>query len=103
MNLEVLENNFKENESDSLSGMVYQLKIKFRIYNEKSIFQKILDIRVLKGPLRYDAILMDIFMPFLSGFKATKIIRNYEKSNNLNPIPIIIISGNATKKNMIKA
>ncbi|MDH5395236.1 MAG: response regulator [Gammaproteobacteria bacterium] len=44
-----------------------------------------------------DLILMDIIMPGLNGFQATRILRKEEKTAN---IPIIIVSGNeqATEK-----
>ena len=44
-----------------------------------------------------DLILMDVIMPGLNGFQATRILRKEDKTQN---IPIIIISGNeqATEK-----
>ena len=46
---------------------------------------------------------MDVFMPVMSGFKATKRIRDYEKVNELLPTPIVIITGNYIKKVRLKA
>ena len=46
---------------------------------------------------KYDLILMDINMPILDGVEAFKQIRNYEKENNLKPIPISALTANAIK------
>lgn len=45
---------------------------------------------------RYNLILMDILMPNMNGFEATKAIRDFEKKHNLMPIPIIATSGTKT-------
>lgn len=44
---------------------------------------------------KYDLILMDIQMPLLGGDEATIQIRNREKLNHLNKIPIIAVTANA--------
>jgi len=41
---------------------------------------------------KYDIIFMDLQMPKLNGFEATKQIRQWEKENNLSQIPIIAVS-----------
>ena len=45
---------------------------------------------------------MDIFMPVLNGIQATKKIRNFEKENNLEKTPILIVSGNYTKYDRLR-
>ena len=42
----------------------------------------------------YDAILMDLQMPVMNGFEATKKIREYESEKNVR-IPIIAMTANA--------
>ena len=55
--------------------------------------QQALDKFMAKGHL-YDLILMDIQMPVMDGYMATKKIRNLEDSDLAN-IPIIALSANA--------
>ncbi len=43
----------------------------------------------------YDLILMDIQMPVLDGYSATKLIRAHEKSNKLTRTPVIALSAHA--------
>ncbi|WP_147820805.1 ATP-binding protein [Salidesulfovibrio onnuriiensis] len=43
----------------------------------------------------YDIVLMDIQMPIMDGFEATRRIREYEKENNLPPTPVIAVTANA--------
>jgi len=45
----------------------------------------------------YDIIFMDIQMPIMDGIEATKIIKEYEKENNLTHIPTIALTANALK------
>ncbi len=52
------------------------------------------------GPDAYDAILMDIQMPFMNGYEATRKIRKmYPESN----IPIIALSANAFEEDRLKS
>ncbi|BEV09786.1 response regulator [Asticcacaulis sp. DW145] len=41
----------------------------------------------------YDAILMDIELPVLSGIEAVREIRQIEQGHNLNPTPILFLTG----------
>ena len=49
----------------------------------------------IKG--NYDVILMDIQMPILDGYGATKKIREFEASKNKKPVVIIALTANALK------
>ena len=51
---------------------------------------------------KYDVILMDVFMPFMNGIKATKKIRKFEVEKKLDKTPIIMITGNYTKFDRLK-
>ncbi|GMR22318.1 MAG: hypothetical protein BMS9Abin37_0658 [Acidobacteriota bacterium] len=51
----------------------------------------------LKGPARFDLILMDVRMPELSGLEATKIIRQVEADTGAH-IPIIALTAHAMKE-----
>ncbi|HMV87023.1 MAG TPA: response regulator [Blastocatellia bacterium] len=44
---------------------------------------------------RYDLILMDIQMPVMDGFAATKAIRQYEEKSCQEPVPIIALTAHA--------
>lgn len=46
------------------------------------------------GEKRFDAILMDVRMPVMSGIEATKQIRKDEKSEGRAPVPIIAVTAN---------
>jgi len=45
----------------------------------------------------YDLILMDIQMPVLDGFDATRAIRSWEKENNAERTPIVAVTAHALK------
>ena len=48
----------------------------------------------------YDLILMDLQMPVLDGYEATKMIRKYERSNRRNPVKIVAMTANAMKEDV---
>jgi len=50
----------------------------------------------------FDAILMDIMMPVMDGYEATREIRKIEQENNFQPIRIIAMTANAEKGEMDK-
>jgi CheY-like chemotaxis protein len=41
---------------------------------------------------KYDCILMDITLPIMNGIDATKLIRQYEKENDLSPTKIVAVT-----------
>jgi len=51
----------------------------------------------------YDLILMDIQMPEMDGFEATRIIRNDEQLSQRKPVPIVALSAHAMKGDIDKA
>lgn len=44
---------------------------------------------------RFDVILMDCHMPIMDGFEATQTIRELERRNALQPIPIVAVTAHA--------
>ncbi|RME65777.1 MAG: response regulator, partial [Nitrospirae bacterium] len=47
---------------------------------------------------RYDLVFMDVQMPVMDGYTATKEIRKWEKENNLEPTPIVALTAHALKE-----
>ncbi|KAF5361500.1 hypothetical protein D9758_006153 [Tetrapyrgos nigripes] len=45
--------------------------------------------RIEEGTKRYDLVMMDETMPIMSGLEAIRLIRTYEKEDQLTPVPII--------------
>ncbi|KAG6001599.1 hypothetical protein E4U43_001289 [Claviceps pusilla] len=50
-----------------------------------------------RAPLTYSCVLMDISMPVMDGFEATRCIRAYEDRENTQHVPIIALSGLASE------
>ena len=48
------------------------------------------------SPDKFDIILMDCEMPEMDGYTATKKIRQFEKMQNIKPIPILALTAHAT-------
>ena len=46
---------------------------------------------------RFPLILMDVSMPIMDGYEATKLIRSYEQKNELKGVPVIALTGHALK------
>ncbi|KAK7429494.1 hypothetical protein QQZ08_004087 [Neonectria magnoliae] len=59
--------------------------------------QEALD-RYLESPRAYACVLMDISMPVMDGFEATRCIRAYECQSGLDPVSIIALSGLASEE-----
>lgn len=51
----------------------------------------------------YGIVLMDIQMPIMDGYEATKAIRQYEEENNLIPTPIMALTANAFQEDEQRA
>ncbi len=47
---------------------------------------------------RYDLVLMDIQMPVMDGYTATRLIRQWEREQDYPPVPIIALTANALKE-----
>ncbi len=51
---------------------------------------------------KFDLVLMDVHMPEMDGYEATKQIRNWESLNELTPIPVLALTANAMKEDIEK-
>ncbi|MGJ8558921.1 MAG: response regulator [Litorimonas sp.] len=53
----------------------------------------------MESPDRFPLVLMDVSMPVMDGFQATKVIRDWEatQGHTSNPVPIIALTGHALK------
>ena len=47
---------------------------------------------------QYDLVLMDVQMPVMDGYTATRLIREWERENHLPPTPILALTANALKE-----
>ncbi|MEE8484077.1 MAG: response regulator, partial [Nitrospinota bacterium] len=52
---------------------------------------------------RYDLVFMDIEMPVMDGYTATRKIREWEKENDLSPTPIVALTAHALKEHHDKS
>ncbi len=52
---------------------------------------------------RYDLVLMDIQMPVMDGYTATRHIREWEESQGLAPVPILALTAHARKEDIEKS
>lgn len=52
---------------------------------------------------KYDLVLMDIQMPEMDGYMATKKIRAFEKEHSIQPIPILALTAHALKESEQKS
>ncbi|WP_320173590.1 AAA family ATPase [Maridesulfovibrio sp.] len=52
---------------------------------------------------KFGIVLMDIQMPVMDGYEATKAIRQYEKENELTPTPIMALTANAFQEDEQRA
>ncbi|RNC69031.1 MAG: response regulator [Desulfuromonadales bacterium] len=52
---------------------------------------------------RYDLVLMDMQMPVLDGYTATRRIREWEKSNAMPPVPVVALTASAERSDYHKS
>lgn len=50
-----------------------------------------------QDPTRFPLIVMDVSMPLVDGFQATRSIRKFEREQGLTPTPVIALTGHALK------
>lgn len=60
-------------------------------------------MEALKGGLEPDVILMDIRMPDIDGFAATKLVRQWESTNGRRRIPVLALSADALEETRSRA
>lgn len=58
---------------------------------------KIASDMYLAEPDRFPLILMDVSMPIMDGYEATKVVREWEASTGADAVPIIALTGHALK------
>ena len=57
----------------------------------------------LARELRPDLVLMDVQMPLMDGYMATRMIRDWEQKANISPIPIIALTAHAYEEEKQKS
>ena len=50
----------------------------------------------------FDIVLMDVHMPEMDGYEATKAIRSFERETNQTPVPVLALTANAMKEDIKK-
>ena len=53
--------------------------------------------------VNYDLVLMDVQMPVMDGYTATRIIRSWEQEQGLDPTPIVALTANALADDLYKS
>lgn len=79
--------------------MTYLKRLPFEVIQAENGMEAV--TKALEDP--FDMILMDIQMPVMDGYAATKKIRQWEKDHNRQPIPIIAVSANAMAEDVQKS
>ena len=51
----------------------------------------------------YDVVLMDVQMPLMDGYSATRRIREWEKANGVGPVPILALTAHALPEEVRKS
>ncbi len=51
----------------------------------------------------YDLVIMDVQMPVMDGYAATRQIRNWERKHNLKPVPVIALTAYASQQQVQKS
>ena len=64
--------------------------------------QEVVDLFRKSEPGEFDVILMDIMMPVMNGYEATKMIRSMDRED-AKVIPIIAMTANAFTEDRLKA
>ena len=64
--------------------------------------QEVVEIFEKSSPSELDAILMDIMMPIMNGYEATKMIRSLDRED-AKVIPIIAMTANAFTEDRLRA
>ncbi|KAI5455857.1 hypothetical protein BGZ63DRAFT_418139 [Mariannaea sp. PMI_226] len=76
-----------------LSAYLKKLGLKYtQAVNGKEAVEHFTD-----NPRAYSCILMDISMPVMDGFEATRLIRAHERREGLDPVSIIALSGHTSE------
>ena len=71
-----------------------------RAYNGKQAIDKVKNLYKIQGST-YGLIIMDLSMPFMDGYEATKLIRNFHREHNLIQ-PVIVVSTGHIEEDYIR-